>query len=82
MTGVYSDAADFVISDEGYKRFLKWEKLFTEHPIPGIPANIAASKMVWADGELRVNENSNFRQGDASVKENIQSRLLQQRKGV
>jgi hypothetical protein len=54
MTGVYSDAADFVISDEGYKRFLKWEKLFTEHPIPGIPANIAASRMVWADGELAV----------------------------
>jgi hypothetical protein len=52
MTGIYLDAADFVISDEGHKRFLMWENLFTEHPISGVPANIAASRMVWADGEL------------------------------
>jgi hypothetical protein len=59
MTG-YVDAADFVISDKGYKTFLKWENLFTEHPISGVPANIAASRMVWADGELRAKENSKF----------------------
>jgi hypothetical protein len=54
MTAVYSDAVDFVISDEGYRAFLKWERLFTEYPVNGVPANIAASRMVWADGELAV----------------------------
>jgi len=51
----HSDAAvEWVLSDAGYKRFLGWERIFTRHPLPGVPAHIAASKMTWGDAEAAV----------------------------
>jgi len=51
----HSDAAaEWVCSDEGYKRFLAWEREFTRHPLPGLPAHLAASRLTWADAELAV----------------------------
>jgi hypothetical protein len=45
-------AAEWLISDAGYKRFLKWEKIFTEHALAGVPAHLAASRAAWADAML------------------------------
>ena len=49
-----NEAADLMITDWGYQRFLKWENLFMGHPLPGVPAHIAASKMTWIDAERKV----------------------------
>src|SRR5271167_2892626 len=45
--------AEWVISNEGYKRFLDWGKLLTEHPLPGVVPHIAASEMTWGEGEIK-----------------------------
>jgi hypothetical protein len=45
-------AAEWLISNAGFDRFLKWEQLFTEHPIAGVAAHLAASRAVWADAML------------------------------
>jgi hypothetical protein len=50
-------AAEWLISDAGYKRFLKWEKLFTKHPLAGVPAHLAASRAAWADAINVVGKN-------------------------
>ena len=44
-------AAAWVISDAGYKRFRRWEKLFEQFPLAGVPPHIAASKLCWADAD-------------------------------
>jgi hypothetical protein len=62
MTGVYSDAVDFVISNKGYERFLKWEQVFTKYPLAGVSANLAASRMTWADGELAARNSTNLKE--------------------
>jgi hypothetical protein len=45
-------AAEWLISDDGYRRFLKWERLFTEHALAGVPAHRAASRAAWADAMI------------------------------
>jgi hypothetical protein len=40
------EAAEWILSAEGQKRFRGWELTFLKHPLAGIAADAFASKMV------------------------------------
>jgi hypothetical protein len=51
-------SAEWLISEAGYKNFLKWEKIFRKYPLSSVPPHIAASHMARVDAQLAVESDS------------------------